>query len=860
MMSTNKNLLAANALNASSVSRRFRQGTAVTHGGGFRALHQQVSVLHNASSSNGEAPIRFAQKVRLLAICAALTMAATPSAQQTPTGSGLAPRLVASAPSLAMEGARDTSRRDALAQPELPAVRLPESLAAPRASRDSGASVKPPSADLRASGGPRKLRTYPDGSVESIGTGDLVKPLPATTAPTDTGAPISLSIENGDIREVVRNIIGDLLGENYIIDPRVQGTITIRTARPIPRADVLPLLETVLRTANAALVQDGAYFRVLPATDAVRGIARPVGPAEMGQAEARGHLVAMYSARYVGAKELMRLLEPFAKDPASALRIDELRNIVFLSGPRVEVNRLLDVAAMFDVDLLEGMSFALVPVKGSDVKTMVADLERVQNAAGNPFTGLLRVVPLERMNSLLLVSPQAKILQEAKQWIERLDAGGADAGNGQKLFVYALQYTQAEKLQPILQAALQGRSGTTSTIPGANVAPGQTPSTLAAPVSPIPGQSIAAPGNSFGSSAATNAVAPRAATGAPASAGAVGRGDALARNAVIVADKDRNSLLIVATQSEYHAIEAVIKKLDVAPKQVAIEVQIAEVSLTGEFSFGLQSYFAGKLNSEANRLTINNGLGKIVDGAFSYTWKYGDALQAFLKASESSNRIRTLSRPNLITMENQKASFSAGTQISVRTQSSATSGTVTTTDSYQYINTGININVTPRVSGQNVFLEIQQEISDAGVAAEGNPNPPITKRSATTSVMVASGDTMIMGGLFQEGGRSSNAGLPLVSSIPLVGGLFGGQKWQSDRTELALLITPRILESADDTRAAVDEFRRGLANIDRTEWAASTTVTPTSSKDKMRLREALGDKSLKVDQGTPQTRPTQGSQ
>ena len=196
----------------------------------------------------------------------------------------------------------------------------------------------------------------------------------------------------------------------------------------------------------------------------------------------------------------------------------------------------------------------------------------------------------------------------------------------------------------------------------------------------------------------------------------------------------------------------------------------------------------------------------------------------------------------MISLDNQKVSFTNGTQISVRTQSTIANGTTQATDSFQYINTGININVTPRVSGNNVFLEIQQENSDAGVATEGNPNPPITRRSTSTSVMVTSGDTMLMGGLFQDSSRNSSSGLPLLSAIPGVGGLFGSQTWQSDRTELVLLITPRIMSSVEDTRDIVDELRRKLQSIETLLPAVGTVDLPANGD--MRKRPLLASDTL----------------
>jgi general secretion pathway protein D len=680
---------------------------------------------------------------------------------------------------------------------------------------------------------PQRPSSEAEQNTKHTGTGQFLRQTPASPPPAVRGddAPLSLSFESGDIREITRNILGDLLGENFIIDPQVQGTVTMRTVKPIRKSDAFALLESLLKSNGFTLVRDGKYWRVTPQANAVRGLASPENVTSWYSGPKRGNAVVIYQVAHVGARELMRLLEPFAKDPASSMRVDEVRNWIFFAGPGPEIERLVEIADMFDVSLLEGMSFGVFNLKNSEVKAVYADWERVFGAGqSNPLAGLVRVVPLERLNALLIISPRPEMLREAERWVARLDQPG-DVAGGQRLYVYYLEYTQAEKLQPVLSQALSSRSATP--VPGATVAPGQQPSSIAtAPISPLGNQPLVQPGNTVGATAnsSPSAVANRSniAGSAPQSPNAA-TGSSIARNATLVADKDRNALLIVATQAEYSAIESVIRKLDVPPKQVAIEVQIAEVTLTGDFQFGLQSFFEGKLTSPQNRLTSADGVGSIAKGIFTYTWSKTDTIKAVLNLSEEKKQIRTLAQPTLITLENQKASFNAGTQISVRTQTQAPTGTTGgAIDSFQYINTGINLNVTPRVSGKNVFLEIQQEISDAGVAAEGNPNPPITKRAASTTVMVQSGDTMLMGGLFQDSGRNASSGLPLVSSIPILGSIFGSQRWQSDRTELVLLITPRVLNDASEARDVVDELRKKMSSIESFGGPASTKKTPTS--------------------------------
>ncbi len=689
----------------------------------------------------------------------------------------------------------------------------------------------------QAASAPAPVSIAPDSDKEStkteidkikmaLGSGRTFRvPQAAAATPADPSALVTLTFENGDVREIVKNLLGDLLNESFIIDPAVTGTVTIRTASGIRKSDVIPTLETLLRSVRAVLVRDGTYWRVLPEAGANLGTSPPRVQLRAGG----GSSVVILPVKFIGAKELERVLLPFAKaGTPPPIRVDELRNLLFLSGTEAEIRNLLEIAEMFDVNLMSGMSFLLYPLESSDVKTVSADWEKIFPAAANPFAGLLRVVPIERMNALLLISPQRDVIVDARQWLERLDKG-SDAGGGARLYVYNVQYTQAEKLQATLQQAITGRVAPATP---ASVAPGQTANTLSAPVTPIAGQPLITPGNTL-TNPQQAAQRPVAATPAGAANQALG----LARNATVIADKDRNALLIVATPAEYSAIESAIKKLDTPPKMIAIEVQIAQVALDGAFQFGISGMFTGKPESAANRLTSEGGIGalnpagadgKIVPG-FSYTWQ-GAAAKAILSTLQTTGQSRTLASPTLMTLDNQKVSFSNGTQISVQTQTSVATGTTSATNSYQYIPTGLTINITPRVSGNNVFLDIQQENSTAGAIRADNPNPDITKNSQQSTVMVANGDTMLLSGLFVDSGSRSTNGFPVLSTIPILGGIFGSQNWNSNRSELVMLVTPRVMSTVEESRGVVDELRQRMSGIEQLLPQVSTKELPASSE------------------------------
>ncbi len=322
-----------------------------------------------------------------------------------------------------------------------------------------------------------------------------------------------------------------------------------------------------------------------------------------------GYSVQVVPLHYVGARDMARLLEPFAKE-ATAVRTDELRNLLILSGTERELRHLLDAVDMFDIDWMKGMSAAIFTLKNSDVKTVMTEIERIIGpAAQSPFGGILRVVPIERMNALLVITPQPAYLDQAKQWIEKLDQGGE--GGGQRFFVYNMQNQRAEKIAPLLQQAFTGRATQTTVTTQPTLAPGTPAGQIVSPppfqaqalVQPNAPQPTTPPAQTAASAAAQTAAAIASRTGA-------GIGDGIVRNLQVVADKDNNTILIVATQAEYAIIESALRKLDVPSRQVLIDVTIAEVKLKNDLSLGVEWYFRNGANQAGGIVQLGHESGQ----------------------------------------------------------------------------------------------------------------------------------------------------------------------------------------------------------------------------------------------------------
>ena len=425
------------------------------------------------------------------------------------------------------------------------------------------------------------LAARPDGAKLYPGTGVFVKPSPAPPTPPGPEE-ISLNFEATEIRQVAATILGDILKESFTVHPQVQGTVSLRTIKPIPRKDLLAVLEMLLRQNGAALIYEDSLYKIVPTSIAARGSVTPqLG--SIGAPLRPGFNIVIVPIRFVGAKEMARLLEPFVVDQ-SVVRTDEIRNLLILQGTQRELKHLLETIDLFDVDFLAGMSVGIFPLQGADVKALTAELDKVfgPQAAG-PLAGIVRVVPVERLNALLIVTTQPQYLKLAETWIERLDRAGGSTG-GTRIFVYPVQNGKAENLASLLSDIFSAKSSSSLAAP--SLAPGSRPAQIQSPA--VPGQPAAA-------------TPPAAAT---LRTSFEGDGSVVSKDVRVIADKDNNALVILASPADYDKIESAIKKLDVVPRQVLIEVLIAEVTLTNDLKYGIDWF----INSRSGLSSGSTGL------------------------------------------------------------------------------------------------------------------------------------------------------------------------------------------------------------------------------------------------------------
>jgi general secretion pathway protein D len=549
-----------------------------------------------------------------------------------------------------------------------------------------------------------------------------------------------------------------------------------------------------------------------------------------GRQRALGFSVTVIPLRFTSASSVQRIVADIVPQERVFLA-DPTRNLLIFAGTGTESADLVELVRLFDVDWMAGMSFALFPVKVAEVTRLVSELEQVfgQGVEG-PLQGVVRFVPIERMNAVLAISTHQGYLDRAALWVNRLDRGEETASRG--VYVYYVQNSRAADLAEVLnqifaEPEVFGRAD-------AELAPGLTPVELTTPAALLQGEGgeAGAIAQAGGGAQAASAEAPYGATGR---AGAVGRGAGVGvlvgeSGAIkVIADERNNALVILATPAEYRMVEATLRRLDVVPLQVMLEATIAEVSLQDDLRYGLQWFFSSG-NFAAAFTDLAGGIVGPAPVGFSAVFANSDA-RVILDALTEVTDVNVISSPQLMVLDNQSATLNVGDQVPIVTQSGSTTTSVDIIQSIEYRDTGVVLQITPRVNaGGLVVLDIIQEVSDAiETVTSGIDSPTIQQRRIESTVAVQSGETVAIGGLIRDTRADTVSGIPLLSEIPLLGNLFKTTFETIRRTELLVLITPRVVGNVEEARAVTQELRNRLSVLAPLERRVFGETSPMST-------------------------------
>ena len=527
---------------------------------------------------------------------------------------------------------------------------------------------------------------------------------------------VSFFFDDADIFEVAQTIFGDVMKVNYVIDPRVKGRVNFRTITPIPKEEVLSVMEVILRLNGVGFVEEKGLYRIIPLEEV---------PKEL-----------VYSQ--------------IGKEP-------------------------------------ERVAIELFTFKNLNLQESMADIEK---ALGLHLQGgTARILPIYRLNALIVVASSKEQMDYIRRWIEVFDNMFSAARP--KIYVYPLQNSKADHIASLLQSIFSGAVSASTPTPA--------PKTES-----------------------TKTATPSAAPKAGPAAVAAGTGFLVSPETRVFADEITNSLIILATPADYEFIEETIKKIDSVPRQVVIEALIARVDLTDKLNFGMQWTIQNDLKIKGNPFGPDFNLTgplkldtTITSPNFTFT-AYDSAgnITLLLQSLASEGKAKILASPHILVSDNREAKIQVGSQIPLATQTTTTpvSGetvTSTITSTVQYKDIGIILKVKPQINDSGlVSLEISQEVSSRGdkVVIAGQEFESINKTEATTNLVAQNGETIVIGGLIREDSTKTRSGIPLLSKIPILGYLFGSTIDENIRNELIILLTPRVIRNQQEAGSVTSDY------------------------------------------------------
>jgi general secretion pathway protein D len=652
-----------------------------------------------------------------------------------------------------------------------------------------------------------------------------------------TGNGYDLNFENTPIVTVAKVVLGDILNTGYVVDPRVQGTVSLVSVRPVPKSDIVFVLESALRLSGVVLVRDSAGYRLTPLGDAV-------GAGRVDSATANpepGYGVSVVPLQYVSAQTILKLLDSFATKPGS-VRADVTRNLLLIQGTGEERRAAVETVMSFDADFMRGQSVGIFPISNGNPAPIIAELEKIMDSGESGLgQGVVKFQAINRLNAILVISRKPALLKTAATWIRRLDRADTERTS---VRVYRVKYGEARQIARVLTDMFAGASSASPDSADNQLAPGSgSTSTSGADrlslnansSSPVGGFASRSQGIAPGAASTFGQSQPAAADptslGTPDSRSAGGK--PLLQGVRITPDVVNNSLLIYADQSSYRIIEATLQQVDQPQLQVAIDATIAEVTLNNTLSYGVQTFLTSKnlglkpdtgsiLNTQsfpspgsttasAAGVVTNALINRAIPG---FNFLIGSEAQPsfILDALHDVTSVKVLSNPSLVVINNQVATLQVGDVVPVSTGSATVlTANNTVVNTIDYRNTGIILRVSPRINvNGNVRLDVEQEISNVSPATATSLTPTVSERRVKSSISVATGQTVLLAGLISEQQNGTRSGIPLLDEIPGLGDAFSRQAKKGTRTELIIFIRPQIIRNGTDASNVAEELRSKL--------------------------------------------------
>ena len=696
---------------------------------------------------------------------------------------------------------------------------------------------------------------------------------PAQPAVAAQGVPVGgLNLNNASLMEVINLLAGELK-LNYVVDASVKGgSVTINTFGPVRDIDLRPLLETILRMNNLAMVEVGNIFRIVPAANVARQPIEPVSQADASKFADDEHLVLnLVFLRFMTSAEMKGILAPFAGDGAQITSYDPANLLIILDNSR-NMRRTLDLIAMFDSDSFAGQRVRAFDVKHGRPTDVAKEMEQVFKAyslsSGTKGGGAVQFLPLDRINTILAVAPNPGVFTEVETWLAKLDVAPKVTAGSTANHRYPLKYGRAEVLGAVVAqlygspiSNVFGSSGLYGGISGNSGYPAQGGigvNGIGGGLGGGLGGSIGGYGSSsygYGAqqqygggqqygmgvqqqSAAVNPFTQTGATGATPVTGAAGAtgdqtgqylgasglGAEVAGRPRIVPNPFDNTLLVQCTPEQWEQIKSLLDDMDVSPRQVLIDAKIYEIDLTGEMTAGVEAFLQkrGAANSAGltqHQLTGSSSGTQLVLSAGTMVGQARELL-ATVQASDMVSKTKVLSAPSVIATDSIPASITVGDSVPTLSSQGVNPGVTSGgnslfTNTISNVSTGTGLNILARVNPSGVVTMIinQSVTSPTATTSSSIDSPSFSQRNVSTQVTVDDGDMIAIGGIINESTTDSTNGIPFLDRIPGLGFLFGTKTTSKTRSELIIFLTPHVIYDTHHISDATEELKEKMKGL-----------------------------------------------
>lgn len=606
----------------------------------------------------------------------------------------------------------------------------------------------------------------------ALAAGAVATSVPVAAQPAQT---YEFAFADAEIAAIADEVLGQALGLSYTVDPAVSGRLSFRIDQRLTPDQLLSAFEAALGSADVVLVRDGAQLRLVP-----RSRARSAASVRARNAPSRGgyELVAAPLA-FATPTEVKAAFDAIGSGSV-IVHTDDRLGLIVLGGNSRELLQAFEVLRLLDQSSLADSRIRWFELRNASAPTLARELESVLQAGR---LSSVTVVPLRRLNGVVVFARTGEALQEVATWVDKLDVPTREEASS--LWVYRPRNLRAENLAQTLNSALGAAPQTTTVV------------TEAAEARPSGTSSDPAP---------ATAAQPTTAVISTVSQDGVRIG----------VDRDSNSILVVAPASRWTQIQRILDQIDRTPDQVLIEASILEVTLGDEFRLGVDWSI---LNGSGLTVASSNNNSGAVTGRFpGFSITYFDSdVRAAINALGSRTNVEVVSAPKIMALDNRTSSLQVGDQVPVAVQASRSTSDpdaplVVTTE---YRDTGVILRVTPRVNGEDrILLEVSQEVSSvARTTTSGIDSPTIQQRKLDSSLILRDGGTVALGGLISSSRSFGRAGVPVLKEAPLIGALFRSENTDNRRTELIVLLTAQIVRTDEKAAEAIEDLLAGMREI-----------------------------------------------